>query len=132
MLASTNLKYAEPEISCVFLSHAHFDHVEHINFLDPNISVCLGVGTKLFLESMQETGNFADYGDHKLCNKFRTGQKIKVDGLTVEPIAVDHSIPAAYGFLIHTSEGTVAYTGDLRRQGNQDILGFWSIFRFWL
>jgi ribonuclease J len=117
MLASTNLKYTQPEISCIVLSHAHFDHVEHIHFLDPNISVCLGVGTKLFLESMEETGNFADYGEHPLCNKFRTGNKIKLDSLTVEPIAVDHSIPAAYGFLIHTSEGTVAYTGDLRRHG---------------
>jgi len=38
-LASTNLKYTEPEISCVFLSHAHFDHVEHIHFLNPKISV---------------------------------------------------------------------------------------------
>ena len=45
------------------------------------------------------------------------GQKIKVDNMTVEPIAVDHSIPAAYGFIIHTSEGTIAYTGDLRRHG---------------
>jgi ribonuclease J len=115
-LASTNLSYTDPEVSCVFLSHAHFDHIEHIGFLDPQISVCLGVGTKLFLESMEETGYFADYGEH-LCNKFRTGHKIKVDGITVEPVAVDHSIPAAYGFIIHTSEGTVVYTGDLRRHG---------------
>jgi ribonuclease J len=116
MLVSTNLKYVEPEINCVFLSHAHFDHIEHIPFLDPAISVCMGVGTKLFMEAMEETGYFADYGEH-LCNKFRTGHRIKIDNLTVEPIAVDHSIPAAYGFIIHTSEGTVAYTGDLRRHG---------------
>ena len=116
MLASTNLCHAEPEIDCVFLSHAHFDHVEHIPFIDPIISVCMGVGTKLFMESMEETGYFADYGEHP-CNKFRTGHKIKVCNLTVEPIAVDHSIPAAYGFIIHTSEGAVVYTGDLRRHG---------------
>jgi ribonuclease J len=115
-LASTDLNYSEPEFSCVFLSHAHFDHIEHIGFLDPKIPVCLGVGTKLFLESMEETGYFANYGEH-LCNKFRTGHKIKLDGLTVEPIAVDHSIPAAYGFVIHTSEGSLVYTGDLRRHG---------------
>jgi ribonuclease J len=65
---------------------------------------------------MEETGSFADYGEH-LCNRFRTGHKIKVDNLTVEPVAVDHSIPAAYGFIIHTSEGTIGYTGDLRRHG---------------
>jgi len=35
----------------------------------------------------------------------------------VEPVHVDHSIPAAYGFLIHTSEGTVVYTGDVRAHG---------------
>jgi ribonuclease J len=116
MLASTNLAYAEPEIDCVFLSHAHFDHITHIEFLDPAIPVCMGVGTKLFMESMEETGFFADYGVH-LCNKFRTGHKIKIGDLAVEPIAVDHSIPAAYGFIIHTSEGAVVYTGDLRRHG---------------
>jgi len=102
--------------STVFLSHAHFDHITHIEFLDPAIPVCMGVGTKLFMESMEETGFFADYGVHP-CNKFRTGHKIKIGDLTVEPIAVDHSIPAAYGFIIHTSEGTVVYTGDLRRHG---------------
>ena len=116
MLAYTNLPYAEPEVDCVFLSHAHFDHIAHIQFLDPKIPICMGTGTKLLMESMEETGNFADYGEH-ICNKFRTGHKIKIGGLTVEPIAVDHSIPAAYGFIIHTSAGPVVYTGDLRRHG---------------
>jgi glyoxylase-like metal-dependent hydrolase (beta-lactamase superfamily II) len=69
MLASTNLSYAEPEIDCVFISHAHFDHVKHIHFLDPQICVCLGVGTKLFLESMKETGTFTDFGDHPFCKQ---------------------------------------------------------------
>jgi ribonuclease J len=115
-LAFTNLPYTEPEIDAVFLSHAHFDHVNHIQFLDPKIPIYLGVGTKLFLESMEETSSFCKYGEHP-CNKFRTGQKIQIDSVTVEPVHVDHSIPAAYGFIIQTSEGSVVYTGDLRRHG---------------
>lgn len=115
-LASTDLAYAEPEVSAVFVSHAHFDHINHLRFLDPAIPVYMGVGTKLFMESMEETSGFCNYGEHA-CNLFRTGDKIKIDGLTVEPIAVDHSIPAAYGFIIHTSVGAVVYTGDLRRHG---------------
>ena len=126
-LASTNLKYTEPEISAVFLSHAHSDHVAHIQFIDPGIPVYMGVGTKLFMESMEETSSFCDFGEHP-CNKFRTGHKVKVDSVTVEPVHVDHSIPAAYGYIIHTSEGRVVYTGDLRRHGprkdlTEDFLG---------
>jgi ribonuclease J len=115
-LAFADLRYCEPKIDAVFLSHAHFDHVTHIQFLDPKIPVYLGVGTKLFLEAMEKTSSFCDYGEHRY-HTFRTGDKIKVGDMVVEPVHVDHSIPAAYGFLIHTSEGTIVYTGDLRAHG---------------
>jgi ribonuclease J len=116
MLASTNLPYTEPQVDAVFLSHAHFDHITHIQFLDPKIPIYVGVGTKLLMESMEETSSFCKYGEHE-CHKFRTGHKIKVGGIMVEPVHVDHSIPAAYGFIIHTSAGSVVYTGDLRMHG---------------
>ena len=116
MLAFADLPYAKPEIDAVFLSHAHFDHINHIQFLDPEIPVYLGVGTKLFLEVAEETSSFCNYRDHGY-ETFRTGGKVVLDDVMVEPIHVDHSIPAAYGFLIHTSEGTTVYTGDLRAHG---------------
>jgi ribonuclease J len=115
-LASTDLSYAEPQINAVFLSHAHFDHITHIQFLDPEIPIHLGVGTKLLMESMEETSSFCKYGEHK-CHKFRTGHEKKIDNIKVEPVHVDHSIPAAYGFIIHTSAGAIVYTGDLRMHG---------------
>ena len=116
MLAFTNLPYREPDIDAVFLSHAHFDHVTHIQFLDPSIPVYVGVGTKLLMDSQEETSSFCKYGEHE-CHKFRTTHKVTIDGVSVEPVHVDHSIPAAYGFIIHTSEGDVVYTGDLRMHG---------------
>ncbi len=50
-------------------------------------------------------------------NGFRTGDKIKIGNLTFELIHVDHSVPDAYGFLIHTSGGTIIYTGDFQDHG---------------
>ncbi len=115
-LKGTDLAYCEPEVSAVFLSHGHFDHVAHICFIDPKIPMYLGAGTKMFMESMEETSSFCDYKEHDY-RTFRTGKKIKIDGIEVEPVHVDHSIPAAYGFIIRTADTTVVYTGDFRLHG---------------
>lgn len=53
----------------------------------------------------------------RVFHTFRTGDKIKIDSLEIEPIHVDHSIPGAYGFIIWTSAGSVVYTGDMRLHG---------------
>jgi ribonuclease J len=84
--------------------------------VDPQIPVHLGAGTKLFMESMEETSSFCDYKAHNY-QTFRTGKKIAVDNIEVEPVHVDHSIPAAYGFIIRTGESTIVYTGDFRLHG---------------
>ncbi len=42
---------------------------------------------------------------------------MKVGHLEVVAYPVDHSIPGAFGYLIRTREGTVAYTGDFRAHG---------------
>ncbi len=114
-LAFTDLSYTEPKIDGVFLSHAHMDHVGHIVFLDEKIPIHCGYGTRIFISSMEETSP-VDFGEHSY-KTFRTGRKIAVDNIVLEPIHVDHSIPAAYGFIIHTSEGVIVYTGDLRAHG---------------
>jgi len=114
-LAFTDLPYAKPKVDAVVLSHAHVDHMGHILFLDEKIPLYCGYGTKIFIDSMETTSN-VDFGRHPY-KTFRTGHKIIIDHVVIEPIHVDHSIPASYGFIIHTSKGAVVYTGDLRVHG---------------
>jgi ribonuclease J len=45
-----------------------------------------------------------------------------IGSIEVEPFAVDHSVPGALAFIIHTSDKTLAYTGDLRLHGVQGAL----------
>ncbi len=115
-LTGTGLSYCEPEFQGVFVTHAHFDHVNHLCFVDPCIPVYTGKGTKLFMEAMEQTSPFTRYGDHPY-KGFRTGDVVKVDCVDVEPIHVDHSIPAAYAYIIHLPDATVVYTGDMRAHG---------------
>jgi ribonuclease J len=64
---------------------------------------------------MEATSNI-NFGKH-LYITFRTEDKIRIEHLIIEPVHVDHSIPASYGFIFHTSKGAVLYTGDLRIHG---------------
>ena len=112
---------APPEADAVFLSHGHLDHSGYLSFIKREIPVYCGETTQTILRTLSDTRR-ADLefnvADIKF-NAFRTGAKIQVDDVVVEPYHVDHSIPGAYGFLIHTSSGTIVYTGDFRDHGGK-------------
>lgn len=116
-IADTDLKYVPPEFDAIFISHMHFDHAMHLKFADRGIPVYLGAAANTIRKSWTKTslGN-TDFGEHDF-REFRTGQKLRVGSMEVEPVHVDHSTPGAYGFIIHTSEGALVYTGDMRLHG---------------
>jgi ribonuclease J len=117
-LDPTDMPWEPPAFSGVFITHVHYDHTQHLRFVDPNIPVHMGEGARTILESLDVTARtpFLRLGTHAYVT-FRSGQTTTADGVDVEPIHVDHSAPAAYGYLVHTSGGTIAYTGDLRHHG---------------
>jgi ribonuclease J len=114
-----NIDKREKTLDAVVISHAHMDHVGYIGFLRNDIPIYCGEAAAKILnylsEVRQPTIEFNIEG--KKINTFRTGQRIKVGSITIEPIHVDHSIPGAYGIILHTSEGSIAYTGDFRKHG---------------
>ena len=120
MLELTDLKYEKPDIDAVFISHSHSDHVNHLEFLDESIPVYMGHGTNRLLEIYHKLyPQFCCLGEHNNLNFFKSGDKIKVKHLVIEPVHVEHSIPGSYGFIIHTSKGPIIYTGDFRLHGPQ-------------
>jgi len=113
-LKFTDLKYRKPEFDAVFISHPHFDHIAHIEFVDESIPIHISKVGRAIVEAWEESS--ADFGEHDY-RPFEPGKKIKVGSIEVVPMAVDHSIPGACGFIIHTSEGAIVYTGDFRKHG---------------
>jgi ribonuclease J len=108
-----------PQIDAVFISHAHMDHSAYISFINREIPIYCGETTKILLETLSEMrrADFEFNVENIALKPFRTGDKVTIDHLEVEPIHVDHSVPGAYGFIIHTTNGAVVYTGDFRAHG---------------
>ncbi len=141
LLAHQGIKPEPPEVQGVVLSHAHADHANYISFLHKDIPIYCGKTCKYILEAVKEQSrreienevidfkkrpvlkkNYRDPPVKRNIRSFRTGDKIKIDDLEIEPCHTDHSVPGAYGFIIHTSEGPIIYTGDLRTHGRHKNL----------
>jgi ribonuclease J len=126
--------------TALFLSHAHSDHLDYASFIREDTQIYMGEMTRRIVESLEEErGTRFEFeitgykkrpiekrsASNRILRKidtFRTGYKIKIDSIEVEPVHVDHSIPGCYGFIIKTSESTIIYSGDLRIHGNKPAL----------
>jgi ribonuclease J len=135
LMTMAGRKVSEPTVDAVLLSHAHSDHADYVSFLHEKIPIYMGETCHLILQALEERSNREiereilsfkkrpynrkDEPIKRHINTFKTGQKFRIGSLEVEPIHVDHSVPGAYGFIIYTSEGPIAYTGDIRLHGTK-------------
>lgn len=133
LMVMAGRKPQEPDIDAVLLTHAHADHADYISFLHEDIPIHMGAACHLILKALSERASrtiekevldfkprpysLKDKPIKRKINEFRTGDKFKIGSIEVEPIHVDHSVPGAYGFILYTSEGPIAYTGDIRLHG---------------
>ncbi len=116
----------ESDLDGVLISHAHRDHYYGLPFLNRNIPIFIGEYTKKILDAKSKASAVSvdNYYTGLNWRTFRTGDTIDIKGVKIYPVHVDHSIPAAYGFIIHTSAGLVVYSGDFRMHGPLKFMTF--------
>ncbi|MCD6247883.1 MAG: MBL fold metallo-hydrolase [Hadesarchaea archaeon] len=127
----------------VLLTHAHADHSAYIHFLRPDLPIYASEVTKRILEALEVTSTtgFAEFlrlketfklvpkskgegfkrlqgKEAKRSRKFKViGSRARIGNIEVEAFPVSHSLPGARAYLLHTSSGTIFYTGDFRFHG---------------
>jgi ribonuclease J len=126
--------HSEPCIDEVLLSHIHQDHSAYVSLLDERIPISCSEVSLSYAKAMLEAGRRSletevyNFKKRPLVNtrcaatprtfNVREPEKsFKIDSMEIKPFAVDHSVPGALAFIIHTSDKTLAYTGDLRLHG---------------
>lgn len=105
--------------NAVFISHAHTDHYRYVSTLNRSIPVYCSEISHAIINSFwdMKKSTFEDDFSGIVFKALKTGERVKINGIEVELISIDHSVPGACGFIIHTSEGPLAYTGDFRMHG---------------
>lgn len=101
------LAVPDPRPTAIFLSHAHLDHDGALPFARRDIPVHAHPDTVAIEAAVAAAGTGA-----ALDLKPMTAP-VTVGDLKVHALPVDHDVPGACGFLVHTPDGTLAYTGDL-------------------
>lgn len=129
----------DPAVQAVYLTHCHSDHAGHISLLHPNIPIYTTEETWGILAATAVTGQSGTEREivqysFRECHKYRyekhtrkmvplgEGQTTEVGSIKVTSYPVDHIVPGAVGFLIETSAGIIAYTGDFRLHGSRPDL----------
>jgi ribonuclease J len=116
-LKYTKLKYTAPKFDAILISHIHCDHFGDVADVDPKIPVYLGHGARKLNDAFNTIYSSFKSEDNGNVVEFKSGKSFKIKDIEVMPVHTDHSIPGAYGFIIKTPEGNIAYTGDYRFHG---------------
>ena len=100
-------------IQGIMVTHGHEDHIGAIPYLLKQVNLPI-YGTRLTLGLIE--GKLREHGllNKAKLNLVKPGDFVQFGSMNVECINVNHSIPDACAFAIHTPLGVVVHTGDFK------------------
>lgn len=110
------------EHTAVFLTHAHLDHSQLINYLRETVPLYCTPGTKKMLEALNVEGHFllknpTLSGTTRELTAVAPETPVEVGEINVEFISVDHDVIGASGLRIVTPTSVICHSGDIRLHG---------------
>ena len=99
--------------TAVALSHSHLDHSHLAGFVDPHVPMYASAPAVRIVELLGRVGDAVSGTPRSL----RAADEFSVGTIHVRFLPVDHDVCGARSMLIETSDGSIAYSGDLRLHG---------------
>ncbi|MFB5194194.1 ribonuclease J [Neobacillus sp. KR4-4] len=109
----TYLKENKERLKAIFLTHGHEDHIGALSYVLTHIDVPV-YGTKLTLALASAKLREQDYFSKTNFIEVQSDTIVNLDAVDVSFFKTNHSIPDSVGICIHTSEGSIVYTGDFK------------------
>lgn len=98
------------------ISHMHIDHMGGLDMLDPEIPVYMSEDSLLLYRRLAAQKEWT-FREHTNCIGIPYGKSFEVKDIRIQVLPIDHDCCGAAGFLIHTKDKTICYTGDYRFHG---------------
>jgi ribonuclease J len=97
----------------IVLTHGHEDHIGSLVYFLSEVNVPV-YGTRLTIALVES--KLKEYGiaSTAILNIIKPGDFVKLGNMLIEAIRVNHSIPDAVAYAIHTPAGVIVQTGDFK------------------
>ncbi|MFO0704792.1 MAG: ribonuclease J [Candidatus Andersenbacteria bacterium] len=111
---SSYLRENASRIRAMLVCHGHLDHIGGLPHIAPLLNYppiyCTPLSKALIEKRQEEFGN----KDRFKINTFTPRDVIQLGAFKVEIFHINHNIPEAVGFAIHTPNGTIVHSGDFK------------------
>lgn len=102
------------KVKGIFITHGHEDHIGGLSYLFNEVGHLPVYGSELTIGLIEGKLKERKLMNGVQLNVIQPGDVIKMRNISVEFIAVNHSIPAACGMAITTPAGIIVHTGDFK------------------
>jgi ribonuclease J len=111
--------------TALFISHPHIDHVGLAGFVRPDIPIRTSPAGLALLSALDTAGEkLAGPRSLSTWQSMTAGAVTQHGPMTIERFDVDHDVPGASGYRVTTSDGVLAFTGDIRFHGHHPELSW--------
>lgn len=104
----------EKNIKGIIVTHAHYDHFGGVPYLLPKLGNPPIFGSEFTMRLVQKRqAEFPQYAKPKV-NMVKSREIFRLGHFEIETFHVNHSVPNAFGVVVRTPAGAIAFTGDFK------------------